>query len=57
MLTVTSDFTVDGALACFKDIIIKRHEFFRNLSIFINIIAKFYDKVFFYKYACLTLIS
>lgn len=44
-MPVASEFTIDGLMAGIKEIIGKRHELMRNLSIFINIIAKFYDKV------------
>jgi hypothetical protein len=36
---------MDGVMANFRDIVIKRYSFFRNLSIFINIIFRFNDKV------------
>lgn len=45
LLSVTSDLTVDSVLSSLRHLVQKRIEFFRNMCIFINIIAKFYDKV------------
>ena len=44
-INITSDFTIDSVMTNFRDIIIKRYEFFRNLCTFINIISRFNDKV------------
>ncbi len=44
-IPINSDFTVDGVIASFKNLVAKRHEFFRNLAVFVNLIPRFNDKV------------
>jgi hypothetical protein len=36
---------MDSVIANFRDLVINRYDFFRNLTIFINIIFRFNDKV------------
>lgn len=42
---INSEFTLDSVIANFRDLVLNRYEFFRNLCIFINIIFRFNDKV------------
>ncbi|CAF0770482.1 unnamed protein product [Brachionus calyciflorus] len=44
-LKITSDFTNDSIVYSMRDLFLKRFDFFRNLSVFVNVVFKYSNKI------------